>query len=152
MCLLSIATLVPTLRMVVAFVLQGLGPDGPGEVLVLLARVVASGVLVAAVYTAVSLGVSSLTDKRALAAAGTLLLIILSGSVTGVLVNGLDAPEWVFAFNLTGAPFQLVQRIYGQAGDLPEVPTAALAATTIGYTALGFTVMWWRYRRLQVVR
>lgn len=150
--LLCIATLGPPLLMAVAFVLQGLGPDGPGEVLVLLGRVVAAGLLVAGVFTGVSLGVSSLTDKRALAAAGTLLVILLTGTVSGVLVNGVSLPEWVFAFNLTLAPFQLVQRLYGQTGDLPEVSTLVFLATTLGYTVLGLGVASWRYRRLRVTR
>ena len=62
--------------MLVANVLQSQGPDGPlgvrrrcssGSWL--------SGALVAAVYTAVSLGISSLTDRRAIASAGVLLTI-----------------------------------------------------------------------------
>src|SRR5262249_32654689 len=106
--LLTLATLGPPLLMVVAFVLQNQGPDGPLGVLELLARVVVSGLLVAAVYTAVSLGISSLTDRRAIASAGTLLTIVGTGAVTGVLVNGVGLPEWIFVFDLTGAPFELV--------------------------------------------
>jgi ABC-2 type transport system permease protein len=150
--LLLVATLGPPLLMVIAFVLQGLGPNGPGEVAVLLLRVLVSGLLVAAIYTSISLGISSLTDKRALAAAGTLLTIIMSGSITGILHEGLNAPDWVLAFNLTAAPFQLVQRIYGRPSDIPGVATWMLVATTLGYTALGLGVAWWRYRRLRVAR
>ena len=51
-------------------------------------------------YAAVSLGVSSLTDRKAFAAGAVLLLLLVTGAITGALVDGLDAPEWLLAFNL----------------------------------------------------
>jgi hypothetical protein len=122
-------------------------------VLVTLVRVVAAGVVVALVYTAVSLGISSLTDRRALAAAGVLLTIVLTGVVAGTLVNGVGLPDWVFAFNLTFAPFELVQRLYGEPPD-PEVTiaTPVLVLVTAGYVALGLGVLVWRYRTVRVRR
>lgn len=150
--LLLVVTLGPPLLLLVANVLQGLGPDGPGDLAVLAVRVVASGVVVAAVYTAVSLGIASLTSRRALASAGVLLVIVVTGAVTGALVDGVGLPSWVLAFNLTAAPFQLVQRIYGEPGEAPEIATWVLAATTAGFTALGAGVAWWRYQHVQVTR
>jgi ABC-2 type transport system permease protein len=151
--LLLIGTLGPPLLLLVALTLQDQGPDGPGGVLLTLVRVVASGVLVALVYTAVALGISSLTDRRALASAGVLLTIVLTGVVTGALVDGVGVPDWVFAFNLTFAPFELVQRFYGEPPD-PEltIATPVLVAVVAGYTALGLGGLWWRYRTLKVRR
>jgi ABC-2 type transport system permease protein len=146
--LLLLTTLGPPLLLMVAFVLQGIGPDGPLDVVVLILRVVASGALVSTVYTAVSLGVSSLTDRRAFAAAGTLLVIIVSGVITGALVEGASAPDSLLAGNLTAAPFTLVFRIYGDAGLNPEVPTGALVIGVVGWTLLGFGALWVRYRRI----
>src|SRR5262249_31770590 len=77
--LLLVATLGPPLLMLIAFVVQGTGPHGPTGVLSVLWRVVLSGLIVGLLYTAVSMGVSSLTDRKAFAAAGALLVIILSG-------------------------------------------------------------------------
>jgi ABC-2 type transport system permease protein len=150
--LLALATLGPPLLMAVAFVLQDQGPDGPLGVLALLGRVVASGVLVAAVYTAVSLGISSFTDRRAIASAATLLTIIGTGVVTGVLVNGVGMAEWLMAFDLTGSPFELVQRIYGDVGELADTPTITLVAANAGWVVAGIGVIWLRYRRIQVTR
>jgi hypothetical protein len=105
------------------------------------------------VYTAVSLGISSLTDRRALASAGVLLTIILTGVVAGSLVNGVGLPDWVFAFNLTFAPFELVQRFYGEPPD-PEITiaTPVLVLVTAGWILLGLGVLFWRYRTLKVRR
>jgi ABC-2 type transport system permease protein len=150
--LLAVATLGPPLLMAVAFVLQDQGPDGPIAVAALLGRVVVSGALVAAVFTSVSLGISSLTDRRAIASAATLLTIVGTGAVTGVLVNGVGTPDWLFVFDLTTAPFELVRAIYGEPSDLKETPTLALVASNVGWIVLGISVIWWRYRRIEVTK
>jgi ABC-2 type transport system permease protein len=152
MGLLAIATLGPPLLMLVAYIFQGIGPDGPLGVLQVLARVVASGVVVAGVYTAVSLGMSSFTDRRAIASAGTLIMIIGTGVVTGVLVESAGLPQWLYAFDLSSAPFEFVQRIYGEVGNLPRVDTLALAAGNAMWIALGAVVVWWRYHNIEVTR
>jgi ABC-2 type transport system permease protein len=150
--LLAVVTLGPPLLMVVAFVLQGVGPDGPLSLLVVLAQIVAAGFVVAGVYSAVSLGVSSLTDRKGFAAGAVLLILLVTGAITGALVNGVGAPQWVLAFNLARGPFELVQRIYGEHGELRDTSTALLWAVAVGWMVLGFGVTWWRYRRLVVVR
>jgi ABC-2 type transport system permease protein len=150
--LLAIVTLGPPLLMMVAFILQGLGPDGPLDVLIVLAQIVAAGFVVAGVYSAVSLAASSLTDRKAFAAGAVLLLLLVTGAITGALVNGLDAPEWLFAFNLAASPFELVQRIYGERGELRETSATLLWLVNLGWIALGFGVTWWRYQRLVVTR
>jgi ABC-2 type transport system permease protein len=149
--LLLVATLGPPLLMVVAFVLQGLGPDGFLGLLELLGQVLLAGTLVAAVYAAVSLGVSSLTDRKAFASGAVLLLLLVTGATTGALVDGLDAPQWLLAFNLAVAPLELVQRIYGTA-ELDDVPTSLLIAVNLGWIVAGASVLWWRYQRLVVTR
>ncbi|HEX9258600.1 MAG TPA: ABC transporter permease subunit [Acidimicrobiales bacterium] len=150
--LLSLATLGPPLLMLVANVLQNMGPDSPIDVLVLLLRIVVCGVLVAVQYTAVSLGVSSLTDRRAVASAGTLLLIVVTGAVVGALVGGVGMSRSLLGFNLMFGPFELVRRVYGEVGSEPSIPTWVLGLQQAGWTTLGLGVLWWRYRRLQVTR
>jgi ABC-2 type transport system permease protein len=151
--LLLIGTLGPPLLLLVALTLQDQGPDGVGGLLLTLLRVVVSGVLVALVFTAVSLGISSLTDRRALASAGVLLTIILTGVVTGALVQGVGLPDWLFAFNLMFAPFELVQRLYGEPPD-PEVyvSTPVLVLVIAGWIVLGLGMLWWRYQKVRVRR
>jgi ABC-2 type transport system permease protein len=151
--LLAVATLGPPLLMLIAFVLQDLGPDGPLEVLQLLGRIIVAGSLVAGVYGAVSLGVSSLTDRKAFASGAVLLLLLVTGAIAGALVDGLDAPQWLHAFNLAVSPLELVQRIYNErGGELDETSTAVLVAANVGWIVAGFGVLWWQYRRLVVTR
>jgi ABC-2 type transport system permease protein len=154
LALLLVATLGPPLLMLVANVLQGLGPDSPADVALLFGRVVLAGLELGVVYAAVSIGVSSLTDRKALASAGTLLVLVLSGVVSSVLVEAIGAPDWVLAFNLGPAPTELAQRIHGEPGSVEyaDVATAALVGTWLGWTALGLGVAGWRYRITKVVR
>jgi ABC-2 type transport system permease protein len=149
--LLAVATLGPPLLMMVANVLQSQGPDGPLGVATLLVRVVAAGVLVASVYTAVSLGISSLTDRRAIASAGVLLTIVGTSAVVGVLVNGVGVGEWLYMFDLSTAPFELVTRIYGEPPNL-DAGIGPLVVGNLLWVVLGATTIWWRYRRIEVTR
>ena len=149
--LLAVATLGPPLLMMVANILQSQGPDGPVGVVVLLIRVVASGALVAAVYTAVSLGISSLTERRAIASAGVLLTILGTSAVVNVLVNGAGVGEWLYMFDLSTAPFELVTRIYGEPGNL-EAGTLPFVIGNAFWVLLGSATIWWRYRRIEVTR
>jgi len=151
LALLAVATLGPPLLMVIANVLQSQGPDGPLGVLTLLGRVVVSGTLVATVYTAVSLGISSLTDRRAIASAATLLTIVGTGAITGVLTEGVGMGEWIHMFNLSAAPFELVRRIFGERGEV-DIPVVALVAGNLMWITLGTATIWWRYRRIEVTK
>jgi ABC-2 type transport system permease protein len=149
--LLAIATLGPPLLMVVAFILQGQGPDGPLNVVTLLLRVLVSGTLVAAVYTSVSLGISSLTDRRAIASAATLLTIVGTAAVSGVLVDGVGLPSWLYMWNLSAAPFELVRHIFGERGEL-AVGVVPLVVGNLFWIVLGMGTIWWRYRRIEVTK
>ena len=52
-----------------------------------------AGSLVTAIYSALSLGVSSLTDRKAFATVASLILLLVTAAIAGALVEGLDLPE-----------------------------------------------------------
>lgn len=149
---LSLSTLGPPLLMLTAFTLQGLGPSGPGDVVVLLIRMVTAGVMLAVIYTAVSLALSSFTDRRTIASATVIMTLLVSDIVSEVIVDGLHGPAWVRCFDLLAAPFELVLRIYGQIGNQPDVATWALMVSNAAWAAVGFVVLRTRYQRLAVNR
>jgi ABC-2 type transport system permease protein len=149
--LLAISTIGPPLLLLVANIIQGLGPDGPVDIAVLLFRILVAGVVVTAVLSAVSLGISSLTDRRAFAAAGVILVLLVTGVVANALVEA-EAPAWLLALSLADAPFELVYRIFGERGNLPEVDTVSLAAGQAGWFLLGSAVLWYRHQRFVVTR
>lgn len=145
-------TLGPPLLLLIGRTLQNNGPDGFGDFLVLLLRIVISGTMLALLFTAVSLGVASLTDRRAVAAAATLFVIIGSGVVATTLRFGLDGPPESILLHLTLAPVELVARIYGRTAEEAGVETASLVAGVSLWTFAGGLTAWLRYRTLRVTR
>ena len=149
---LAFVTVGPPLLLLLGLVLQDHGPDGPLGVLAVLGRILGSGVMMAGFYTAISLGASSLTDRRAVAAAGTLMLILASITATNILHYGIGTAVEVMVFNLTWAPTELVYRIYGEPGREPTLDTIALVAGVAAWTIAGSATTFYRYQTLRVTR
>lgn len=154
LAILAIVTLGPPLLMLIALTLEGSGPDGVDDFLVLLVRIVAAGLAVSLLQTAVSLAVSATTDRKAAATATIVGLLIGSTAVTSALVEGGGLTHWIFLANLTVLPFELVFRIHDDVGNLTpsQVPTWAMVAAYLAWLALAAAWIWDRYRRLVVRR
>lgn len=148
---LAIVTVGPPLLLLVGRALVDAGPDGPVAFLVVLVRIVASGLAISAAYTAISLAAASLTDRRAVASAGVILLLLGSSAATGLLVE-LGADERLLLGNLFLLPFELVQRIYGAEGVEPALGTVELVVANAAWTLGAVALLRERYRRLQVTR
>ena len=149
---LAMVTLGPPLLLLVGLTLADAGPASAGDFVVVLGRVVAAGVVVSAIYTALSLAVAAMTDRRAVASATVILILFTTGVTTATLVGPTQEREMVLLFNLLFVPFELVQRIYGEPGTTPGVPTDALALSLAAWTLGCALVVWWRYRQLTVTR
>ncbi|HYD10156.1 MAG TPA: ABC transporter permease [Acidimicrobiales bacterium] len=149
---LGLVTLGPPLLLLVGRVFVDAGPESFGDFLLLLLRAVAGAVAVTAVYLSVSLAGASLTDRRAIASAGFILALFVTGTVSGVLHEALDVNEHVLLLNLVALPFELVVRIYGEPGDLRDVSTAAVVLANVAWTVGGASLVLWRYKKLAVTR
>lgn len=149
---LLLVTLGPPLLLLVGFTLADTGPEGVADFATVLGRILLSALAVSAVYTAISLAAASLTERRAVASAGVILLVLASSTTAFQLVEGSGADPHVVLLNLFALPFELVQRIYGQPGEHPDVSTAALAVAEVAWVVLAATLVRWRYRRLTVSR
>lgn len=152
---LTVITMGPQLLMLVAYTLEGSGPDDPVEFAELLVRIVVTGVGVALLFGSFALAIASLTPRRGVASASVVLALLVSAVVTGTLVEDAGAPHALSLFNLVELGFQFGWRVHGdplETGGMWEVPTAAVVAATLGWTAAatGFTT--WRYRRIEVTR
>jgi ABC-2 type transport system permease protein len=149
-------TLGPLLFMLAAFVVAGYGPTA-GETPGLLLRIVATGVLTALLYTALSLAVSSFTTRRAAAAVAIILLLFIPPIVSGSAVESADAPP---ELDLIAFPFvagELSYRIFGepQEGDGPpvtDVSTWLISLAMGAFIVGGLLVCWIRYRRIEGFR
>jgi ABC-2 type transport system permease protein len=150
---LLFVTLGPPLLLLVGLSLQSAGPHGPVGLGIVLLRIVTSGLVLSIFYTALSMAASSLTDRRAIAAAGTFIFVNATTAVVAILVFGLKFPHWLLAFSMTRAPFELIRRIHGAAPiENEHVGAAPVIIGVIGWTLVAGTVAWRRYRSLQVTR
>lgn len=149
---LGLVTLGPPLVLLVGRVLVDAGPEDVGDFFLLLLRALLSALVVTSVYLAVSLAAASLTDRRAIASAGVILSLFVTGTITSTLVESLDMDEHVYLLNLMVVPYDLVQRIYGASPDLDGVSTAASVAANLAWVLGGAGVVLWRYRSLAVTR
>ena len=149
---IGLVTLGPPLLLLLGLTLADSGPDSVGDFALVLVRIVLAGLVVASIYTAISLAAASLTERRAVASAGVILLLLSTSIAADQLVVGNGADPDVLLFSLFELPFLLVERVYGEVGTRPEIATWALAAAVIGWTAAATAVLWWRYRKLTVTR
>lgn len=148
---LLVVTLGPPLLVQVGYVLVGFVPMGWGAAADL-GRVVVAGVVLSVAYGAVGLVGASLTDRRAFAAAGTFVALILARTASGMAVVAFDAPTWLYALDVSRVPAELAQRIHGSTGALETVATPTLAVAAATWTGALSAIVWWRYRRLTLTR
>jgi len=149
---LGLVTLGPPLLLLVGLTIADNGPAGVGGFLTVLLRVAVSGVVISAVYTALSLAASSLTERRAVASAGIILLLLSTSAAAHTLVERAGANQNLLLFDLFFLPFELVQRVFGVAGTKPGIDTAALVAAELVWTVAAASLLWWRYRKLTITR
>jgi ABC-2 type transport system permease protein len=149
---LGLVTLGPPLLLLISFTLANAGPETAVDVLVVFARIVAAGVAISALYTAISLAASALTERRAVASAGIILTLLASSIATQTLVERSGTDERILLLDLFFLPFELVQRIYGAVGERPGIPTWQVVAAWGAWTLLASGLLWGRYRRLAITR
>ena len=152
---LLFVTLGPPLLLLIGLSLQSAGPHGVGGFALTLLRILLAGIAMTAFFTSLSLAVSSLTERRAVAAAGTFIFVQATSAVSAVLVFGLNLPNWLLGFSLGRAPFDLARQIHGEPLAIDQefrVSIVTLIIACVAWTAAGFAVSWKRYRDLQVTR
>jgi len=148
----GLVTFGPPLLLLLGFTLADAGPGGVDDFLLVLGRMVIGALVVSGPFVAVALAAGSLTERRAFASGGVILLLLATNITTFQLVEGNDVDASVLLLNVFYFPLELVQRIYTQPGEYPAIATAALVAATVAWTVVPGALVWWRYRRLTVTR
>jgi ABC-2 type transport system permease protein len=154
-------TLGPALIYLIGRAAQNAGPDGFGSFMATLGKIGLAGVLLAAFWTAFSVGASSLTDRKAVAAA--IIFFAPQAATVALLISteSLNGPKWLAAFSPSFfAPFAvlgLVLSLFGQGKDVTIdldyiIPWGALAASTAFWVIAGSALAWYRYAKLRVTR
>jgi ABC-2 type transport system permease protein len=154
-------TLGPALLYLIGLAAQNAGPHGFGSFMSTLGKIALAGVILAAFYSAFSIGASSLTDRKSIAAA---IIFFVPQAVTIALfisIEGFDAPRWLAAFAPNFFPpnavLGLVLNLFNEGKDVRidngyVLPVGALAAGTAFWSVLGAAAAWFRYVRLRVTR
>ena len=149
---LGLVTLGPPVLLLIGYTVEGAGPDGLDGWLLTLFRIVLSGAAISAALAAVSMAASSLTDRRAFAAIGIVLLVLASPILAAALVDGAElSPSWRL-IDISSMPFELVFRIFDQPGNFPELSTWSVLLGNAVWTLGGIAVVWWRYSKLVIAR
>jgi ABC-2 type transport system permease protein len=172
---LLLVTLGPPLLLLIGLALQNDGPRSFASFMGTLVQIFVAGVSLSLMFGAIGLAIPSLTDRRAFASAGSLLLILGSGAITMIIAFGLNGPKNVLAFGLQRLPFELALRIFTLQG-LPtsdngdrrvarvpggEVPfhlaraplsTPVVVGACILVTVVAAAVTWWRVVGTEVTR
>ena len=149
---LGLVTLGPPILVLLGYTFDGSGPDGFGNWMIVLLRIILAGAAVSAALTAISMAASSLTDRRAFAAIGVVLIVLATPILAGALVEGAGLSENWRLIDVFSMPFELVFRIFGDPGNFPAVSTAAVIGINLTWTIAGFGVVAWRYSRLVIAR
>ena len=149
---LALVTLFPPMLMLIGYTVDGAGPDGVDDWLLTLFRIVLSGVAISAALAAVSMAASSLTDRKAFAAIGIVLLVLASPILAGALTEGAELSPYWRVIDISTMPFELVFRIFGQPGNFPEIETVAVIASNLVWTLGASAIVWWRYSKLVIAR
>lgn len=149
---LSLVTLGPPLLLLIGRTFDGSGPDGFGNWLLVLLRIVVSAFAVSASLTGISMAAASLTDRRAFASVGVILLVIATPIVASALIEGAKWSTHWWLLDILGMAFELVARIFGAPGIYPEIDTVSVVAVNALWAVGGLLIVWWRYRRLVVAR
>lgn len=148
-------TMAPQLFMLASYTVEGAGPP-MREVPRLLLEIVVAGSAIALFYTAVAMGVSSLTTRRAAAAVAIALLLIVPNLAVTSVVQQAGAPDRLALLQPAVAE-ELAWRVFGDshaADEIANSPVARLStplvvAAVTGWILMGAFVCWFRYRRLE---
>lgn len=156
MATMAIVVAGPVLLFLIGNTVQSLGPDGFGEWIDVLARVLLSSFIIVLFMASVSLGASSLTDRRAFASVAVLGAIIGISIVINIAVGNIGVTRDLLVLDPFTVPLETAARIFGNVGaEYREgddvVPTWMVYGGTAGWTALGLGVLADRYRRLASV-
>ena len=150
---MAIVVLGPALLLLLGYTIQGQGPNGFVDWLSVFAKLLLGGLIIVTTYCGVSLGISSLTDRRAFASVAVLLVLLGGSIVAGILVEELEMSANYLVFNPLGSPFESAIRLFGDTSTGPAGAVSDLSVTVgiIGWLLAGFGVLVGRYRKLSVI-
>ncbi|CAN5797892.1 hypothetical protein BH23ACT2_BH23ACT2_19950 [soil metagenome] len=149
---LALVCLGPPLVLLIANVLQSQGPTGFGDIVLTLLRVVGAGGCLTVLYSGVTMGVASLTDRKSVATAGVVVLFLVSLTITGILVSA-GAPTSLRILSVPSLSLDLASRVHGEPGSvMPGVGSAPVWTAWAAWSVGGFALARYRLQTEAVTR
>lgn len=143
---LSIIVVAPTILYLLGLTFASAGPDGFGNWLLTLARILISGLAASLVYALVSMACSSLTDRRAFASVAVIMVMLGLVTVISILIDTADASVHWRLLDPLNIPLEMVERIFGGQGEYPDIPSTQVYAANLGWAGASGALIWSRYR------
>ena len=149
---MALVVIGPPLLFLIGYTFQSQGPSGLVDWLSVMGRLLVAGLAICTVYTAVSLGVASLTDRRAFASIAVVFVMLGASISAGVLVNVAEfSQNWRILDPISGT-LEIAPRLFGDRSDeFRGISTWLVALGSLGWTALGSALLVGRYRKLAAV-
>lgn len=149
---MALIVLGPPLLWVFGYTFQSQGPGGVVDWAGVVGRLVVAGLVICTVYTAVSLGVSSLTDRRAFASIAVVFVMLGATIVVNLLVDEAGLAEQWRVLDPIGVALEIPPRLFGDRGEeMRRLDTWLVVAGCFGWTGFGAGLLFGRYRKLAAV-
>lgn len=149
---MALIVLGPPVLWVLGYTFQSQGPDGIVDWIGVVGRILLAGLVICSVYTAVSLGVASLTDRRAFASIAVVFVMVGSTIVANLLVDAAGLAEQWRVLDPIGTAFEIAPRLFGERSDeMRQLDTWLVVVGCIGWTGFGAGLLAGRYRKLAAV-
>jgi len=145
--LIAIVVLVPSIIYLLGLTFASLGPDGFGDWVTVLVRVLISGTLASLVYALVSMAAASITDRRAFASLSVVLAMLGTLTVIQVLVEGADLSINWRLLDPVNMPLEMLARMFGDVGQYRDLATERVYAANAAWAAASAGLLWFRYRK-----
>jgi ABC-2 type transport system permease protein len=156
LAVVGVVTIGPTLILLVGYSTQGYGPDGAAAWFSTFGRIIAAGLAISVLYTVISLAISSITSRKAVASAAFLGIVVGSSALATYLVESGGQSPYLALANLALLPYEAVFRIFDEpsqlAGGFGQLPNGAIFAGYAAWLIAGLCVIVWRYRRVEVAQ
>jgi len=149
---MALIVLGPPLLWVFGYTFQSQGPGGVVDWVSVVGRIVVAGLVICIVYTAVSLGVSSMTDRRAFASIAVVFVMVGATIVANLLVAEAGLADQWRVLDPISVALEIAPRPFGERGDdMRRLDTWLVVAGCFGWTGFGAGLLLGRYRKLAAV-
>ena len=149
---MSLIVLGPPVLWLIGYTFQSQGPDTVLDWTGVMARLLLAGLVICIVYTAVSLGVASMTDRRAFASIAVVFVMVGATIVTSLLVEVADLAEQWGVLDPLGVALEIAPRLFGdRSEDAQGLDTWLIVLGCVGWTGFGTALLVGRYRKLAAV-